>query len=170
MVLSVGLVMRTKQIDLGHASLSMALLGVVALALAQWLPPAQAIEMDVRRDATVVAIEKVLPAVVNIGTKTKRESRGYAFDWWKNTWAPYVQELPPQESAGSGVIIDEDGYVLTNAHVVEGTTEIWVTVNGDLLRADLIIGTRKTDIALLQIRGKPGQKFKAAKFAGDDDL
>ncbi len=141
-----------------------------ALSLAPFLKTGRSIEMDVRRDATVNAIEKVLPAVVNIGTKTKRENRGYFFDWWKNTWAPYVQELQPQESAGSGVIIDEDGYVLTNAHVVEGTSEIWVNVNGDLLRADLVIGTLKTDIALLQIRGKPGQKFKAAKFAADDDL
>ena len=79
--------------------------------------------------------------------------------------------MPPQESAGSGVIIDEDGYVLTNVHVVEEADEIWVRLSdGRVIQAKPIIGTRKSDVALLQLRGKPGEKFQAAKFAPADDL
>ena len=111
-----------------------------------------------------------MPSVVNIGTKTRRERRGYLYDWWRDMLAPFSQELPPQESAGSGVVIDEAGYVLTNVHVVEDANEIWVRVGNRVIQADLVAGTRKTDVALLKIRSKPGEKFKAAKFAPDDDL
>ncbi|HSH93418.1 MAG TPA: trypsin-like peptidase domain-containing protein [Roseimicrobium sp.] len=127
-------------------------------------------EPDMRRDATVTAIERVMPAVVNIGTKTKREQRGYAYDWFRDAWTPYSQSLPPSESAGSGVIIDEDGYVLTNAHVVEGADEIWVRVGDKIYQATLIIGTRATDIAVLRLKAKPGEKFTAVRFGADDDL
>ncbi len=126
---------------------------------------------DARRDATVNAIERVLPSVVNIGTRTRRERRGFYYDWFRENLAPYREELPPQESAGSGVIIDEDGYVLTNVHVVEEADEIWVRLSdGRVIQAKPIIGTRKSDVALLQLRGKPGEKFQAAKFAPADDL
>jgi serine protease Do len=133
----------------------------------QALPAADA---DVRRDATVEAVEKVMPSVVNIGTKTRRERRGYLYDWWRDMLAPFQQELPPQESAGSGVIIDEGGFVLTNVHVVEDANEIWVRVGDRIIQADVVTGTRKTDVVVLKLRSKPGEKFKAAKFAADDDL
>ncbi len=125
---------------------------------------------DPRRDATVIAVEKVMPAVVNIGTKTRRERRGYYYDWFRDNLVPYRQVLPPAESAGSGVIIDEDGYVLTNVHVVEDAHEIWVTVDGQVYQADGVIGARQSDVALLKIRNPKGLKFKAARFASDDDL
>jgi serine protease Do len=147
--------------------------GWVFLASCGWGFSLSGQEPDVRRDASVKAIEKVMPCVVNIVTKTRVvERRGYFFDWWRENWSPFVQELPPQASAGSGVIVDEDGYVLTNVHVVEGADEVWVKLMDDspLLRAEPIVGARRTDVALLRLRGKPGQKFKAAKFAADDDL
>jgi serine protease Do len=137
-----------------------------ALALAQSGAP----ETGIRRDATVAAIEKVMPSVVNIGTKTRRARPAFAFDWFRRNWIPYLEELPPQELAGSGVIIDEDGYVLTNEHVVDDATEIWVKVDGRVYQADRLVSARKTDVALLKIRAKEGEKFKAARFAADDDL
>jgi len=39
--------------------------------------------------------------VVNISAKTVVQRRGYFFDWWRDNWAPFYQELPPQMSAGS---------------------------------------------------------------------
>src|ERR1044072_4294473 len=74
---------------------------------------------DIRRDATVIAVEGAMPSVVNISAKTVMQRRGYFYDWWRDNWAPFYQELPPQMSAGSGVIIDEEGYVLSNVHLVE---------------------------------------------------
>lgn len=146
-----------------------ALLAILALTTPG--PAAQAAaEPDIRRDAVVQAVEKTMPSVVNIGTRTRVERRGYYYEWWRDAWAPYAQALPAQESAGSGVIIDEAGYVLTNVHVVEGADEVWVNVDGKIHRADPIIGVRQSDVALLKIRTKGGEKFRAARFASDDDL
>jgi serine protease Do len=129
-------------------------------------------EADVRRDATVAAVERVMPSVVNILTKTRVERRGYFFDWWRDNWSPFVQELPPQTSAGSGVVIDEEGYVLTNVHVVEGADEIWVKPMDDSepLRATPMAGLRQSDVALLRIQAKPGARFQPVRLAADDDM
>jgi len=78
---------------------------------------------DLRRDTTVIAVEATMPSVVNISAKTVVQRRGYFYDWFRDNWSPFYQDLPPQMSAGSGVIIDEDGYVLTNVHVVEDANE-----------------------------------------------
>jgi serine protease Do len=134
---------------------------------------AQGIEADVRRDATVQAVERTLPSVVNIATRFNRQPRkSLVYDWWRDNFRVDVQEVPPDESAGSGVIIDEDGYVVTNVHVVEGADEIWVKLSdGRIFKAKPhIIGQRDTDVALLQLETTPGEKFKAIKFAMDDDL
>ncbi|HVY70168.1 MAG TPA: trypsin-like peptidase domain-containing protein [Verrucomicrobiae bacterium] len=144
---------------------------VVLLALA-WSGalPLAAAEPDARRDATVEVVERVLPSVVNVGTKTRVQQRGYFYDWWRDNWSPYSQEMPPRESAGSGVIIDDAGYVLTNVHVIEGADEVWVSVDGKIYQAETVVGSPKSDVALLKLRTKPGERFKAARFAADDDL
>src|SRR5689334_11369976 len=111
---------------------------------------------DIRRDATVVAVEATMPSVVNISAKTVVQRRGYFYDWWRDNWAPYYQEMPPQTSAGSGVIIDEEGYVITNVHVVEDANEITVKLSDNrVLPAQVLAGTRRSDVALLKIQGKP---------------
>ena len=144
---------------------------LAAALLLTTAPALPAAEPDIRRDATVAAVERVMPSVVNIGTKTRRERRGFAFDWFRENWTPFTQELPPQESAGSGVIIDEEGYLLTNAHVIDGADEIWVRLHDNrIVQASLVSGTRKSDVALLKLRAQPGEKFPAAKFAADDDV
>jgi serine protease Do len=126
---------------------------------------------ELRRDETVRAVERAMPSVVNISGKTVVRRRGYLYDWWRNNWAPFYQDMPPQYSAGSGVIIDEEGYVVTNVHVVEEATEIVVTLSDNRsYPADLVVGTRKSDIALLKIRAKAGERFVPVRFAADDDL
>lgn len=126
---------------------------------------------DIRRDPTVAAVEKVMPSVVNISSKSVPQRRGLLFDWFRDNWSPFLQELPAQYSVGSGVIIDEEGYVVSNVHVVEGASEIQITLaDKRTFAADLVIGTRKSDVALLKIRAKPGEKFTPIQFAADDDL
>ena len=96
-----------------HRRLAIFIAALVVISTSAAEPPT-----DIRRDATVIAVEATMPSVVNISAKTVVQRRGYLYDWWRDNWAPFYQELPPQMSAGSGVIIDEDGYVLTNVHVV----------------------------------------------------
>ncbi len=130
-------------------------------------------EPDVRRDAAVMAIEQVMPSVVNIATETVIEYHEWydellrQFYGWPRT--PVRQEK--SVSLGSGVVIDEDGYVLTNFHVVRRASRIQVKLwDGREYDAEPSVYTEATDIAVLKLRKKPGEKFKAIKLAPDDDL
>lgn len=61
-------------------------------------------------------------------------------------------QTPKRESAGSGVIISGDGYIVTNNHVVEGADEITITLNDNREFTAKVIGTDPdTDLALLKI-------------------
>lgn len=132
---------------------------------------------DVRRDAAVVAIERVMPSVVNIRTtQLVRRNDPYEtifrrFYGVKDT--PQIEELP--SDVGSGVIIDEvgeDGYILTNIHVVQRARRIQVQLwDGREYEAEGLLGTKQKDLALLRITRRPGDKpFKPVSIARDDDL
>ncbi len=74
----------------------------------------------------------------------------------------------PQVGIGSGVIISEDGYIVTNNHVVEGADEIEVTLNDNRTFKGRIIGTDKsTDLALIKITG---DNFPTLPVGDSDNL
>jgi S1-C subfamily serine protease len=131
-------------------------------------------EADIRRDATVNAVEKVMPSVVNIATARLVEYRDLYDDWMRQFfgWPRRQPETKEQlYNLGSGIIIDENGYILTNWHVVRGSTRVQVQLSdGRVYEADKIVATTKSDVALLKLRAKPGEKFSAITFAKDDDL
>jgi S1-C subfamily serine protease len=67
----------------------------------------------------------------------------------------YGSETQESESTGSGFVIDEEGRVLTNAHVVANATQVTVTLDGDTTREAKVVGKdESTDLALLQIDPK----------------
>jgi len=144
----------------------------VGLSLAGHLQAAA----DLRRDASVEAVAQVLPSVVNIGTETIVEVRDPYDEALREFWGPYYRRRPRQAqySLGSGVIIDEAGYVLTNNHVVRRANRIWVKLSeeggGQEYEAEFVAGTGKSDVALVKIKAKPGERFKAVRFGADDDL
>ena len=71
--------------------------------------------------------------------------------------------------AGSGFIITEDGYIVTNYHVVEGATSIKVTLNnGDTFDATLVGGEELNDVAVIKIDGITG--LKPVVLGDSDDL
>jgi serine protease Do len=136
-------------------------------------PAASASDLGVRRDATVSAVERVIPSVVNIGTETLVASRSPLDDLFREFFDPYYREREADSaySVGSGVIIDEEGHILTNHHVVSRAHRITVKLaDGREYEAKAMTSTAFTDVALLKIVSKPGEKFSAVKFAGDDDL
>jgi S1-C subfamily serine protease len=123
-------------------------------------------EPDIRRDATVEAVEQVMPSVVNLRTRTIVRNQ------IESAWG-----LPGRTSVflGSGVVIDEAGYLLTNEHVVRGAQQIGAQFNtgagtNSLYEANVVAIDVRRDVALLKLVAPPGQKFHAIKFAHDDDL
>jgi len=125
---------------------------------------------DVRLDATVAAIEHVNASVVNIATETIIEQR----DWYEDLFRRFYGVPGRQQKSmnlGSGVIIDEEGYIVTNFHVVRRASRIQVKLwDGREFEASPVVATESSDVALLKINSKPGEKFKAIRFAPDDDL
>ncbi len=68
--------------------------------------------------------------------------------------APAPQEQEVQRGVGSGFIISADGYVLTNAHVVDGADEVYVTLTDKReFKAKVLGADARTDVALLKIEG-----------------
>ncbi len=127
---------------------------------------------DVRRDAVVRAVEKVMPAVVNISTETVVQRRSPFDDLWRDFFGPYYgRKSEVRYSLGSGVIIDEEGYLLTNLHVVQQATRIWVSFSdGRKLEAEPVSDLRHSDVALLKLKTEKDERFTAVTFAQEDDL
>jgi serine protease Do len=106
------------------------------------------------------------PGVVNINTKKELKRSGrdpfhdfFGQDMMDRFFGPQGGEKETQRSLGSGFIIDKDGYILTNRHVVEGADEISVTLStqrpGDRPFAAKLVGKdARTDVALLKIEPK----------------
>ena len=108
--------------------------------------------------------EKVKPAVVNISTETTVKVPGSPFkhffgreeDPFGDFFHRFFGDIPDREfkrqSLGSGFIIDKDGYIITNNHVVEGADEIKVkAADGREFKAKVIGRDPKTDLALIKI-------------------
>ena len=76
----------------------------------------------------------------------------------------------PQEGTGSGVIIDQDGHILTNRHVIKGADQLSVTLaDGTELDAKVIGEDAENDLALLQIDPK-GKTLTTMTFGSSSDL
>ena len=148
------------------------LAGMAAAGALAWflLADTQA-QTDIRRDAIVRVTEEVMPCVVNVSTESVVESR----DRFEEFWRRFYGQPKVQSSLGSGVIISEDGYLLTNLHVVKRASRIQVKLSdaagGGVYDVEPMYGTSQIDVAMLKIiPHKKGEKFKAIRFAKDDDL
>ena len=148
-------------------------IGLLAATLTPVVQAAAPPPADIRRDATVEAVQRAMPSVVNIRTETIVERHDPFEQLFQGFWGPSVRRPRTETtfSLGSGVIIDEEGWVLTNFHVVSRATKVFVRLaDGTEYQAERIVGTSFTDVALLKILNPKGDKFSAIKFALDDDL
>ncbi len=81
----------------------------------------------------------------NIGAVVNITSRVMTFDFFYG--------LVPQEGQGSGFVIDKDGHILTNHHVIADAREVWVTLHNRKKYKATIVGTdRAHDLAVIQIK------------------
>ncbi len=91
------------------------------------------------------AADKALPAVVHIK---------YVFGQGQGGTQKRQMQTPPKRATGSGVLISDDGYIVTNNHVVEGADELTVTLTDNREFSARVVGTDKTtDLALIKIDG-----------------
>jgi serine protease Do len=114
---------------------------------------------------------KVEPSVVGISAtcevvqESSNDIYSY-FGWGGNSGSN--QQTYTATSTGTGIIMSEDGYILTNAHVIEDATEVTVVLNNDEEYTATIIGSdTSADIAVLKIQASG---LTAAEFGDSDDL
>ncbi len=113
----------------------------------------------------VDAAERTVNAVVHVTTEAMVQQRDpFAEFFWGYRSAPAV----PQRGAGSGVIISDDGYIVTNNHVVEGADKIQVHLNDKRQFEAKVIGRDpSTDLALIKIDAKD---LPIIAYANSDDV
>ncbi len=93
-------------------------------------------------------ISTATPAVVCIRSRGVAQIDPFEMLFRRQLGAP----LPQKSSLGSGVIVSKEGHILTNAHVIDGMSEIVVQLtDGRLVPARLIGSDKQTDIAVLRI-------------------
>ena len=125
-----------------------------------------------------VAADLTVHAVVHVKTKApRRQSQDFFSDpFFDFFFGPQQrqqqQQQTPEEAqplgAGSGVIISNDGYIVTNNHVIDGATEIEVTLNDKRTFKAKLVGTdTSTDIALLKVEAT---NLPSIPFGNSDDL
>ncbi len=106
-------------------------------------------------NAIKAAFQSVAPAVVSIDTKGI-DTSGF-------------RGLQPAEGSGSGIVISEDGLVLTNAHVVRGATSITVRFSDRSEKPALLVGSSTdNDVALIRVQGVTG--LRAAQLGSSAAL
>lgn len=126
------------------------------------------------------AAAKAAPAVVHIKTVMKAKQVADVFGWnddnnpFKDFFGPdFGQKLKPgnmpkERASGSGVLISADGYIVTNNHVVDGATEVNVTLNEKGTYKAKVIGTDpSSDLAVIKI---DGHNLPYLTFANSNDV
>lgn len=134
----------------GTGVLYLLLLAVAPMAVAQDAAPAELAA------AVQQAIDKVKPALIRIQVVEA---------------AYYSGREQKVETSGSGVIISEDGYAVTNHHVAGNARLITVTLSSkEEVDAELVGTDAMSDIAVIKLQGQPGRKFPVAEWGSSSAL
>ncbi len=143
-------------------------------------PPTAPLAIDVNTDvsrsrvnAIVLAAQRVSPAVVSVVVTQTRVVSYDPFGLWE--FDDFFRDFFPRhtfrqeiKSMGSGVIVDPQGHIVTNAHVVRNATKIRVTLPDNRgFDAKLVAIDTDRDLALLQITG---ENLPVAPLGNSDDL
>jgi len=129
-----------------------------------------------RRSAVVETVAKAGPAVVNIRTEQIVQRRttpffGFGDSFFNEFFNQYAQTRSYRTQAlGSGAIIDSSGVLVTNAHVVEKASKIYVALSGERKEreATLVGIDPSTDLAVIKVVTEV--PLPSLSFAADDDL
>ena len=150
---------------------------LILLLVCCWVVPASAQPPDF-----VALAEQLKPSVVNIGAAKTIKSRAPSFrgprspggndlfdEFFERFFRGSPQSSRKARSLGSGFIISEDGYILTNNHVVEGADEITVKLSDGREFSGEVRGLDpKLDLALIKI--ETGEDLPVAKLGDSDKI
>ena len=110
----------------------------------------QTIQIDAEDTTLAEAVAaKALPSVVSISAVNERSGEG---------------------GIGSGVILDTDGNVLTNHHVIEGATTIYVEVNEESYEAELVGADASSDLAVVKIKDIDESQLTPIEVGDSNDI
>ena len=113
--------------------------------------------IPVPEDVLVNAVEKVSKSVVNIASVRMLHDQMF--------------RIFPIEGVGSGIVINENGYILTNNHVIDDAERLKVTLSdGSVLRGKVVGSDETTDLAVLKVESnqspkKPKLKIKKLRLS-----
>jgi serine protease Do len=146
---------------------------------APWTPEQKAAvdNLHAFSDGFAAVAQSVIPSVVTITSErvvhpAQSPLEPFANDPFFRRFFGNPQQQAPrsftQRGLGSGVIVDPDGYILTNNHVINGADELSVLLeDGNRVKATVVGSDPRTDIAVLKIDAK---NLPALKFGNSDDL
>ena len=142
-------------------------------------PPAQLVETQ---EAFIKIADLAEPAVVNISSTRVEKIQSYSFkgpsgendpfdDFFKHFFPPETERK--YNSVGSGFVIDEQGHILTNYHVIERAKDIQITMgagdNKKTYPGEIVGSDAKTDIAVIKIKTKEKNKKFTYLALGDSN-
>lgn len=131
-----------------------------ASASASHVAAADAQALDAYSRTIIGVVKQVGPAVVQVGVRKAVMDRS-------------MGSVMPRlaEGAGSGVIFAPDGYIITNAHVVDGARGITVTLaDGHDLPGSIVGADADTDVAIVRISPPSGMSLPAARLGTSESL
>ena len=116
--------------------------------------------LDAYSRTVIDVVQQVGPAVVQVGVRKAVMDR---------SMGSVMQRIA--EGAGSGIIFAPDGYVITNAHVVDGARTITVTLaDGHDLPGSIVGADTETDVAIVRISTPTGMTLPTAKLGSSEAL
>jgi Do/DeqQ family serine protease len=153
-----------------------AILAIVALSVAAPAPPAVAQERRVPDSLSQIQlsyapiVQRVAPAVVNVyATHIVENQNPFMSDpFFRQFFGGGAPSKQVERSLGSGVIIDPNGLVVTNNHVIEGASEVKIALSDKReFDATIVLKDQRSDLAVLRIKDAR-DRFPVLQFANSD--
>ncbi len=174
--------MKTKEFVRGFMAASLLGIGVAVGVMiggdvAQLGPPAEAAGSNTAISRTSFpgysdpgpiarVAEYVSPSVVTVGAVKSQIVRRPGYDEWFRPFVSYHEQKTRIPYMGSGFVIDREGHVLTNHHVIDDSEELFVTFSdGREFKAQLVDADRYVDVALLKIDADGEELPEPLEFA-----